>query len=681
MKFTSIAPMEIDLKKVDITDPFWSEYQHLIKDIAIPYQWGALNDAIPDIEASHSIENFKIAAAKLENIARQDNNPLEKEAEFYDMVFQDSDLAKWLEAVAYSLCKYPDAALEQTADETIELIIKAQHKDGYINTYFTVKEPDNRWTNLAECHELYCAGHLIEAAVAYFNTTGKRRFLDAMCRFVDYIDTVFGLETNKLQGYPGHPEIELALMRLYEVTGNERYQSLARYFVEQRGANYDSDQHYYAVESRKRLGVYHYDHYGPAWMSKDRAYSQAHLPISDQKVAVGHAVRFVYLYTGVAHLARLSADKDKIETCKRLWNNMTCRQMYITGAIGAQGRGESFTSDYDLPNDTAYTETCASIGLIMFANRMMQLEPDRIYTDVMERALYNTVLAGMALDGKHFFYVNPLEVSPKHIPHNHIYDHVKPVRQRWFSCACCPPNIARIISSLGQYIYTQKDKVIYTNLYIASQTKLTLNNEEVTLTMACNYPWEEQISLKVACQNAVEYTIALRLPLWCKNPSIAVNGQKISLDKISLKGYAHITREWKNDDHIELTLKMEVLRVKSHPKLRQNIGKIAISRGPLVYCLEQADNGEDLHQLSLARTATFALIKGVGALTGKTLLQTTLLKEDANDDEDNNEDNDALYILDSKTASKTPQPAVFVPYFAWGNRGIGEMRVWVDDSY
>lgn len=362
--------LEVDLHKLTVSDPFLGQYQQLVRDVVIPYQWDALNDRIPEAEPSHAIENFRIAAGQ-------------QTGDFYGMVFQDSDVAKWLEAVAWSLCQKPDPALEKTADEVIELVAAAQCDDGYLNTYFTAKAPQERWSNLAECHELYCAGHLIEAGVAFFQATGKRRLLDVVCRLADHIDSTFGPGENQLHGYPGHPEIELALMRLYEVTEQPRYMTLASYFIGQRG----TQPHFYDEEYEKRGQTSYWHTYGPAWMVKDKAYSQAHLPISQQQTAIGHAVRFVYLMTGVAHLARLSNDEGKRQDCLRLWKNMAQRQLYITGGIGSQSSGEAFSSDYDLPNDSVYAESCASIGLMMFARRMLEMEADSQYADVMERAV------------------------------------------------------------------------------------------------------------------------------------------------------------------------------------------------------------------------------------------------------------------------------------------------------
>ena len=362
--------MEPDLHKLKISDPFLGQYQQLVRDVVIPYQWDALNDRIEEAEPSHAISNFRIAAGQ-------------QNGEFYGMVFQDSDVAKWLEAVAWSLCQKPDAELEKTADEVIELVAAAQCDDGYLNTWFTVKAPEERWTNLAECHELYCAGHMIEAGVAWFQGTGKRRLLEVVCKLADHIDSVFGPGEQQLHGYPGHPEIELALMRLFDVTQEPRYLALAKYFVEARG----TQPHFYDIEYEKRGKTSYWNTYGPAWMVQDKAYSQAHQPLAEQQTAIGHAVRFVYLMTGVAHLARLSQDESKRQDCLRLWNNMAQRQLYITGGIGSQSSGEAFSSDYDLPNDTVYAESCASIGLMMFARRMLEMEANSQYADVMERAL------------------------------------------------------------------------------------------------------------------------------------------------------------------------------------------------------------------------------------------------------------------------------------------------------
>lgn len=651
-----MSVMEVDLHKLKINDPFLGQYQQLVRDVVIPYQWDALNDRIEEADPSHAIENFRIAAGQ-------------QEGEFYGMVFQDSDVAKWLEAVAWSLCQKPDPGLEKTADEVIELVAAAQCEDGYLNTYFTVKAPEERWTNLAECHELYCAGHMIEAGVAFFQATGKRRLLDVVCRLADHIDSVFGPGDNQLHGYPGHPEIELALMRLYDVTQEPRYIALVKYFVEARG----TQPHFYDIEYEKRGKTSYWNTYGPAWMVMDKPYSQAHQPISEQPVAIGHAVRFVYLMTGVAHLARLSQDEGKRRDCMRLWKNMARRQLYITGGIGSQSSGEAFSSDYDLPNDTVYAESCASIGLMMFARRMLEMEADSQYADVMERALYNTVLGGMALDGKHFFYVNPLEVHPKSLKFNHIYDHVKPVRQRWFGCACCPPNIARVLTSLGHYIYTPHDDVLYINLYVGNSVEIPVGNEALRLRISGNYPWQEQVKIVIDSSSPVNHTLALRLPDWCDKPQVTLNGAPVTQDV--RKGYLHISHLWQEGDTLLLTLPMPVRRIYGNPLVRHQAGQVAVQRGPLVYCLEQADNGEQLHNLQLPRDARFSSVEGKGIFARKILLQAPGYKQTAKDAE-----NQALWHYDRAPSSRQPQVLTFIPWFSWANRGEGEMRIWVNEA-
>ena len=651
-----MSVMEANLHNLKINDPFLGQYQRLVRDVVIPYQWDALNDRVQDAEPSHAITNFRIAAGL-------------EQGEFYGMVFQDSDVAKWLEAVAWSLCQKPDAELEKTADEVIELIAAAQCEDGYLNTYFTVKAPSERWTNLAECHELYCAGHMIEAGVAYFQGTSKRRLLEVVCRLADHIDSVFGPGDNQLHGYPGHPEIELALMRLYDVTQEPRYLTLVKYFIEQRGVQ----PHFYDIEYEKRGRTSYWNTYGPAWMVKDKAYSQAHQPLAEQQTATGHAVRFVYLMAGMAHLARLSHDEGKRQDCLRLWNNMAQRQLYITGGIGSQSSGEAFSSDYDLPNDTVYAESCASIGLMMFARRMLEMEADSHYADVMERALYNTVLGGMALDGKHFFYVNPLEVHPKTLAFNHIYDHVKPVRQRWFGCACCPPNIARVLTSLGHYIYTFRPDALFINLYVGNEVAIPVGDETLQLRISGNYPWQEEVNIEIVSPAPVRHTLALRLPDWCVEPAVSLNGETVA-GEIS-RGYLYLTRTWQEGDAVTLTLPMPVRRVYGNPQVRQQAGKVALQRGPLVYCLEEADNGANLHNLSLPADSEFRVFAGKGIFAHKMLIQAQGVTRSATET-----GSAALWQYDRSPVQPQPKMLTFIPWFSWANRGEGEMRIWVDEG-
>jgi len=645
-----------DFHKIKITDTFFGDYQRLTREVVIPYQWDAINDRITDAEPSHALRNFRIAAGL-------------EEGEFYGMVFQDSDVTKWLEAVAWSLSQYPDAALEATADAVIDLLEQAQWEDGYLNTWYTVKEPGQRWTNLAENHELYCAGHLFEAAVAYYLVTGKQKIIDISCRFADHIDSVFGRNSGQIKGYPGHPEIELALLKLYEVTANRRYLDLATYFIDERGTT----PHFYESEYEKRGFTWRSVTNGPGWMFKDKAYSQAHAPLKEQQEATGHAVRFAYLLTGAAHLAHLKQDDARYQVCRRLWDSMVQRQMYITGGIGSQARGEAFSCNYDLPSDTAYTETCASIAVMMFARRMLECEGDAEYADVMERALYNTVLGGMSLDGRHFFYVNPLETAPVAIRHNHKYEHVKPVRQRWFGCACCPPNIARTLSGIGQYIYTVHPETLFINLFVGNTWTHQIDGQPLTLTLEGHYPTQDKIAITVDCPKEITHTLAVRIPGWCDNAVVKVNGDPVNHEPI--KGYLHLHRCWKAGDIIEMQLPMSVRPVYAHPQVRQLAGKVALQRGPLVYCLEEADNGCDLHNLWLDERLPFTLIPGTGLMQGKTLIQASGVRLRALSD-----GTGSLYRFDQPATEGESVALTFIPWYAWANRGEGEMRIWVNSQ-
>ncbi|QDH23887.1 glycoside hydrolase family 127 protein [Saccharibacillus brassicae] len=644
----------LPLADVHIRDPFWSAYVDLVRGVVVPYQWEALNDRIPNAEPSRAIQNFKIAAGLAEG-------------EFYGMVFQDSDVAKWLEAVAYLLTTQRDDELEAIADGVVDLIAQAQHEDGYLNTYYTLKEPGKRWTNLTECHELYCAGHLIEAGVAYYQSTGKRKILEVVCKFADYIDEVFGSAPGKLQGYDGHQEIKLALMQLYDATGSEKYMRLCRFFVEERGRR--QNPHFYDAELEQRDGSTHFGR----WVIDDKTYSQAHKPIREQDQAVGHAVRFVYMCTGMAHLAAATGDVKLLEDCKRLWDNMERKQMYITGGIGSQSHGEAFSMDYDLPNDTVYAETCASIGLIFFAQRMLMLQPQGRYADAMERALYNTVISGMSMDGKSFFYVNPLEVHPKACCANHKYHHVKTVRQGWFGCACCPPNVARLLASLGQYIYTVQDHTVYANLYISGESKLELGGQAFVLHQQSNYPWDGDIRFTVEAETPVTFELALRIPNWCEHPALSINGVKVPFDGRIHAGYVKLEREWQAGDSVELALPMTVARMKGHPLVRQTAGKTALQRGPLVYCLEEADNGANLHQVLLPPQAAFEVKEDDTSFGRIPFITAAGLRRDPDSW------GEELYRRDTAQQEVETQ-LKFIPYFAWANRGEGEMRVWVDEK-
>ncbi len=643
----------VQLENVKITDGFWSDYLKLVREVVIPYQYDTLHDRVPGVEPSHAIRNFRIAAG-------------EEQGEFYGFVFQDSDVAKWLEAVGYSLAVHPDPELEKRADEVIDLVVRAQQPDGYLNTFFTVKEPGKRWTNLTDCHELYCAGHMMEAAAAYYRATGKRKLLDAMCRFADHIAEVFGTGEGQLPGYDGHQEIELALVKLYQATGEEKYLRLAQYFIDQRGV----EPSFLVEEWKKRGGLSHWSSV-PSKNPPNLSYHQAHLPVREQQTAVGHAVRAVYMYTAMADLAAYTGDESLLAACRRLWDNIVHKQMYITGGIGSTHHGEAFTFDYDLPNDTVYAETCASIGLIFFASRMLRLEARSEYADVLERALYNTVIAGMARDGRHFFYVNPLEVWPKASRGNPGKHHIKPVRPGWFSCACCPPNVARLLSSLGEYLFTVKEETLFVHLYIGGEAEVELGGGlTAQLRMASSLPWQGKVSLEVTPASAASFTLALRVPAWCSAPQVTVNGETVDVGGSVREGYAYVERVWSPGDRVELDLPMEPLLVRAHPQLRANAGRVAIQRGPLVYALEEADNGYGpLSSLVIRKDAPMearfdaALLGGAVVIEGQAML------------EEESGWSGGLYSASEKKAAPVNFKAI--PYYLWGNRGEGEMAVWL----
>ncbi|MBO9609095.1 MAG: glycoside hydrolase family 127 protein [Paenibacillaceae bacterium] len=643
----------LPLRNIAIRDPFWTAYIKLVREVVVPYQWEALNDRIPGAEPSHAIENFKIAAGLAEG-------------NFAGMVFQDSDVAKWLEAASYLLETGADPELERIADETIELIARAQGEDGYVNTYFTLKEPEGRWTNLAECHELYCAGHLIEAAVAYYRATGKRRLLDVASRMADEIGRVFGEGAGRLRGYDGHQEIELALVKLYRVTGNDAYLELARFFIDERGR----DPSFYAAEFERRQGGRHFPELNMAF---DRAYSQAHLPVRQQATAEGHAVRAVYMLSGMADIAAETDDGELLQACRRLWRNIVTKRMYVTGAIGSMAQGESFSLDYDLPGDTAYAETCASVGLIFFAHRMLRIETRSEYADVLERALYNTVIAGMGLDGKSFFYVNPLEVWPAACGANKSVGHVKPQRQTWFGCACCPPNLARLLASLGQYIYTVADRRIACHLYIGSEAEFAIGGQTLKLTQTSSLPWQGSARFELTLERPLRFALSLRIPAWSGPAAVAVNGVPLPIAEGISDGYATIDRDWEPGDTVELTLPMDIRFVRGHPNVRETAWKVALQRGPIVYCLEEADNGPGLHRLAMTadaeRHATLRFDPGL--LGGIATLVAPAVRVQTEEGDDTR-----LYRVEGAMHGE-PVSSTFIPYFAWANRGIGEMSVWV----
>lgn len=643
----------ISLANIHIRDEFWDRYIKLVKSVIIPYQWEILNDRVPGAEPSYCIRNFKIAAGEMEG-------------EFGGAVFQDTDVAKWLEAVGFVLSSGGrDSELEELADETIELIGRAQCPDGYLNTYFTIKEPKRRWSNLREGHELYTAGHMIEAAVAYYEATGKKRFLEIVSRMADVICDKFGPEDDKCHGYPGHPEIELALVKLYRATGEKKYLDCAKYFIDVRGVG----ENYFSIEKKGEM----YQQIFPEFAGYVPQYSQSHLPVREQKTAEGHAVRAVYLYSAMADLAKECDDESLKEACETLWNNMVNRRMFITGGIGSSGLLERFTTDYDLPNDRNYAESCASIGLAMFGKRMAELTKDAKYMDVVEKALYNTVLAGIAMDGKSFFYVNPLEVWPENCIERTSMEHVKPVRQKWFGVACCPPNIARTLASLGQYIYIREKNRLYVNLYISNDTVCDLGKSKYRVKIESSFVrnGKVQISLKRE-QGSENAEIALRIPEYIEQYEILRNGDKIERNNTE-KGYFLLT-DLGETEEIEILFEIKTRFVHANPEVRADEGKIALVRGPLVYCIEEVDNGKNLASYFIKDGENVVETYQEDILGG-----TTVLKLKAKKLSNAGWKQDELYKERRSTLEDAEIRAV--PYCYWGNRGAGEMLVWIKELY
>jgi len=632
------------VKDVALNKGLLSERMRVIREEVIPYQWKALNDQVPGAEPSHAIENLQIAAG-------------EKEGVHHGFIFQDSDVAKWLEAVGYRLATHPDPELEKTADEVIELLGRAQEEDGYLNSFFTIMRPEGRWTNLRDDHELYCAGHLIEAAVAYYEGTGKRNLLDIVCRFVDLIDSVFGPEPGKLKGYPGHQEIELALIRLYHVTGDEKHLKLAKFFIDQRG----QQPHYFVQEWEKRGET------GKSWYAWPLEYQQSHLPVREQTKAVGHSVRAMYMYSAMVDVARETNDVELMDVAKGLWRNVVSKQMYITGGVGSQEYGEGFSTDYDLPSDTAYTETCAAIGLVFWAQRLLQVEPKAEYADVLERALFNGVLSGISLDGQRFFYVNPLEVVPEVISRRRDHFHVRPTRQSWFGCACCPPNIARLVASVGKYMYGVEGNALYVHLYGDNTAEAVWAGKNVTLRQETDYPYEGEVKVSIEAPEAVDGVLYLRIPGWCQEWNVKVNGEIVTSPTLE-EGYLKLARVWTNGDTIELSLAMPVMRVRSNTLVRETIGKVALQRGPLVYCLEEQDNGANLAALILPAESEFIV-------EFEEELNVPILRGEAKRYVSNT---DELYTTAEPKAETVTITAI--PYFAWDNRKSGEMLVWLREG-
>lgn len=624
----NLAP--VPFTHVTVNDDFWAPRIATNRSVTIPAEYRMCDDT------------GRIASFDLKWKAGDANPP---------HIFWDSDVAKWIEAASYSLATHPDEQLDQLLDTVIAKIAGAQQPDGYLNTHYIQVEPENRWTNLRDKHELYCAGHLIEAAVAHYSATGKRTLLDVMCRYADDIDRVFGAEAGKRRGYPGHEEIELALVKLYHTTGETRYLNLARYFVDERG----QQPYYYDLEARERGE-------DPAsFWAHTYAYMQAHVPVREQSEVTGHAVRAMYLYSAMADIACETGDDELLAACERLWGDLCTKRMYLTGGIGPSASNEGFTTPYDLPDETAYAETCAAVGLVFWNHRMLQLNGDGKYADVMERALYNGTISGVSLDGRRFFYENPLASRGAHH------------RREWFDTACCPPNIARLIASIGGYVYSQNSHDAWVHLYVQGEGMLQLGDTSVVIKQTTGYPWDGSVLLTLQPLESASFTLHLRIPGWCRQFKVSVNAEYQAKWQHPEGGYLHIERQWLPGDTVQLDLDMSVHYVVANPKVQQMLGRVAIQRGPIIYCAEsvdQADNPLDNIIIHTRIPAAEAFkphwdrdfLGGIMALTGPALL-----------DEKPSWENELYRYIPAHYA---PATLTLIPYYAWDNRAAGEMRVW-----
>ena len=581
---------QIDFSHVKINDNFWSP--RLSKHVS-----ATLPVCIDQIEnQTGRIRNFENAA--------------KGEGEHSGIFFDDSDVYKALEGMAYSLINNPDPELEKKADEWIDKFAAAQQPDGYINTFYTLTGLDKRWTNMDK-HEMYCAGHMIEAGVAYYQATGKRKLLDVCIRMTDHMMSQFG--PGKRHWVPGHEEIELALVKLYQTTQEQKYLDFAYWLLEERGHGHGT----MGDEGK--------------W---DPVYYQDIVPVRRLTDISGHAVRCMYLYCGMADVAALKNDTGYIAAIDRLWDDVVHRNMYITGGIGSSRDNEGFTEDYDLPNLDAYCETCASVGMVLWNQRMNQLTGDSKYIDLLERSLYNGALAGISLGGDRFFYVNPLESKGDHH------------RQEWYGCACCPSQLSRFLPSIGNYIYASSDDALWVNLYIGNTGQIRIGETDILLTQETDYPWDGSVKLTISTSQPLEKEIRLRIPNWCKTYDLSINGKRINVSE--KKGYA-VIKDWKSQDVIALDMDMPVEIVAADPHVKENFGKRAIQRGPLVYCMEEIDNPEYFDQIQLSPSTTF---------------QTAFVSDILNG------------IKTIKTNGRA-QSATFIPYYAWDNRKAGKMRVWI----
>lgn len=664
----------VSWKKVRIQEGFWGKRMEVNRHATLPQEYIQCKESgrVDSIKKLYDVEHdtnpqkgtFTIDGVLTENMVTDGRIPRPHH-------YWDSDLAKWIEAASYSLFHEPDKRVEGQIDSIVDDFEMMQEEDGYLNTYFTVVEPGKRWTNTYRMHELYCAGHLIEAAIAYYEATGKQKFLDIIYRYADYIQSVFGPEEGKIHGYPGHQEIELALVKLWRISGKKKYLDLAAYFINERGR-----KPYFFEEEAKRYGRNVEDGGPKGILGKNYlsagpyALFQAHLPVREQKTAEGHAVRLTYMGCAMADLSLELNDETLWKACKTLWNNVTLKRMYITGGVGSVDGSERFTFDYDLPNEEAYQETCASVGMVMWAYRMLSKEPDRIYGDVMEKALYNGVICGVSVDGENFFYANHLGIKPE-VFENRIIRNPRmfPVRQKWFPVSCCPMNLARLIESIGGYLYTKSKDTIFLHLYIDSEADLEWHGQNIRVIQKTNFPWEGMVKLIVSSPKMVSGTLAFRIPGWSRDTQIKVP-KHLKDEGIKGNGYYYVSGIWSGETEILIELDMKPFLVESHPYVRMNAGKAAIQAGAIIYCIEERDNGKNLETIFIDPNSTMKKIYRKDVLGGITVIEADAYRKNVQTWEH------SLYKPIADTWKKTKLYAV--PWFCFANRGEGEMLVWIN---
>ncbi|MDR0794235.1 MAG: glycoside hydrolase family 127 protein [Chitinophagaceae bacterium] len=634
----------VNFSKVKLTDNFWLPRIEIDHDVTIPASFERC-------ENTGRIRNFEMAATRTGQFCTT-------------FPFDDTDPYKTIEGASYILSIIPDAKLEKYLDSLIEIIGKAQEPDGYLYTARTIgpAQPkllswtgEERWVKEREnSHELYNAGHLYEAAAAHYYATGKKSLLNIALKNADLICSVFN--ENGLHTAPGHEVIEMGLVKLYRITGNEKYLNGAKFFIEQRG-------HYDGYDKKSK----------DFW--KSGSYWQDDKPVTEQTEAEGHAVRAGYLYAAMADVAALTGDTALLKAVNTIWNNVVYKKIYVQGSVGAVPGGEAFGGNYELPNTTAYNETCAAIASVFWYQRMFQLHGDAKYIDVLEKALYNGLISGIGLDGKSFFYTNAMQVTNR-------FGHSSVERERsgWFDCSCCPTNLARFLPAVPGYVYAQKDNDVFVNLFINSKASLNVNGKPVDIEQQNNYPWNGDLKFIVSPQkNNLPFTLKIRIPGWATNkaiPSDLYNFQSNSNSSVTItingepveystdKGFAALSRTWKKNDVVEVKLPMEVLRVIADNKLENNMGKIALQRGPIIYCAEWVDNFGSTSNLILPPSANFTTEFRPALLNG-----VTVIKSEAN----------AVKINDDKIQT-IKQPFTAIPYYAWANRGKGEMQVWLPEK-